>query len=235
MAEPGVIPEYVERLARALEFDRSLSLRVRREVEDHLWEAVAADPTVDRVEAERRAVAAFGDPRRIAAQLAVVSLATRARSVGLATMIVIAAVFGAMKARLAWYAVIDYPIGSMGALGGIVVSIDRAAFWLSVVAGLASVLYIVGRRVPADLTPAYRTQLRRFSLLSLAATGALITVVISDGVLTGFRLAGIGWSPAALVPFVSMVIEIVCAGGLLVSLRGMARRTTSADRAAVAG
>jgi len=235
MAEPGVIPEYVERLARALDFDPSLSRRVRREVEDHLWEAVSADPTVDRREAERHAVAAFGDPRRIAAQLAVVSLATRARGVGVATLVVIAAVFVAMKARLAWYAVIDCPAGSMGALGGIVVTIDRAAFWLSVVVAIAGLLSMSGRRIPADLTPGYRRQLRRFSLLSLAATGALITVVISDGVLTAFRLPVMGWSAAALVPLVSMASEVVGAAGLLVSLRGMARRTTAADRAALAG
>src|SRR6266403_1450386 len=43
--EPGMIPDYLERLARELSFDRSLARNVRQEVEDHLWEAVAADPT----------------------------------------------------------------------------------------------------------------------------------------------------------------------------------------------
>jgi hypothetical protein len=44
MAEPGVIAEFVERLARELDFDASLSRCVRQEVEDHLWETVCADP-----------------------------------------------------------------------------------------------------------------------------------------------------------------------------------------------
>jgi hypothetical protein len=114
-------------------------------------------------------------------------------------------------------------------------SIDHAAFWLSVVVGIAGVLSMSVRRIPADLTPDYRRQLRRFSLLSLAAAGALITVVISDGVLTAFRLSGMGWSGAALIPLASMAIEVVCAAGLLVSLRGMTRRTMAAGRAALAG
>ena len=38
-----MIENYLELLARELDFDRSLSRCVRQEVEDHLWEAVAAD------------------------------------------------------------------------------------------------------------------------------------------------------------------------------------------------
>src|SRR5262249_58129565 len=50
----GVISEYLDRLARELEFDPPLSRRVRREVEEHLREAAAADPGPD---AEDRAIA----------------------------------------------------------------------------------------------------------------------------------------------------------------------------------
>jgi hypothetical protein len=39
-----VISDYLDTLAGALSFDRSLSGRVRQEVEDHLRGAVAADP-----------------------------------------------------------------------------------------------------------------------------------------------------------------------------------------------
>ena len=48
---------------------------------------------------------------------------------------VIAAVFVAMKARLTWYVVTESASVRMGALGEIVVSIDRYAFWLSIVVG----------------------------------------------------------------------------------------------------
>jgi hypothetical protein len=60
-----VIYDYLESLAGALSFDRSLSRCVQQEVEDHLWEAVATDPIGDRLEAERRAIANFGDPHII--------------------------------------------------------------------------------------------------------------------------------------------------------------------------
>jgi hypothetical protein len=46
-----VIDAYVDALLGALRHDRSLARRVRREVEDHLWEAVAADPSVEDREA----------------------------------------------------------------------------------------------------------------------------------------------------------------------------------------
>jgi hypothetical protein len=58
-----VISDYLDSLVGALSFDRPLSGRVRQEVEDHLREAVAADPAGDGPEAERRAIANFGDPR----------------------------------------------------------------------------------------------------------------------------------------------------------------------------
>ena len=235
MAESGVISEYVERIASELAFDPSLSRCVRREVEDHLWEAVSADPAGDRLEAERRAVTNFGDPHAIAAQFAVASLAQHARRVGFAAIVVIAAVFIAMKARLTWYAVMGCATDQMGALGEIVVSIDRYAFWLSVLVGIGGWMYIDSRRIPAALTPEYRAQLRRFFLLCLAATGALIASVISDGVLTSFRLVGTRWSLDSLIPVVSMAIEVVCAGGLVVSIRGMTKRTASTGRAARMG
>lgn len=231
MAEPGVISAYIERLAEALDFDPSLSRRVRREVEDHLWEAVSAHPSEDGLEAERRAVMNFGDPHIVAAQFAVVSLAKQARKVSSGAMIVIAAVFIAMRARLAWYAVMECPSGQMQGLGEIVASIDRYAFWLSVFVGTAGWAYIGGRPIPAAFTPEYGTQLRRFFLICLAATSALIVSVISDGVLMSLRLLGTRWSLDALVPFVSMAIEVVCAGGLVVSIRSMTQRVASTGRA----
>ena len=98
-----MISDYIETLVDALSFDRSLSGRVRQEVEDHLWEAVASDPRAGGPEAEQRAIANFGDPHAIAAQFAVVSLAKQTRRVSTAIILVIAGVFIAMKARVAWY------------------------------------------------------------------------------------------------------------------------------------
>jgi hypothetical protein len=233
--QSGVISEYVDRLASKLAFDPSLSRRVRREVEDHLREAVSADPTADRREAEQRAVSNFGDPQTIAAQFAVVSLAKHARRVGIVAMVVIASVFVAMKARLTWYAVMECSTDQMGALGQTVVSIDRYAFWLSVFVGTAAWMYIDSCRVPAAFTPEYGSQLHRFFLLCLAATGALIASVISDSVLTSLRLVETRWSRDSLIPVVSMAIEVVCAGGLVVSIRSMTQRAASTGRTARMG
>jgi hypothetical protein len=123
----------------------------------------------------------------------------------------------------------------MGALGQLVVSIDRYAFGLAVFVGAAGWIYIDSRRIPAAFTPEYGTQLHRFFLLCLAATGFLIASVISDGVLTSFRLVGTRWSLDALIPVVSMAIEVLCAGGLVVSIRGMTQRMASTGRAARMG
>jgi hypothetical protein len=120
-----VISDYLDSLVGALSFDRPLSGRVRQEVEDHLREAVAADPAGDGPEAERRAIADFGDPRVIAAEFAMVSLAKQTRRVGAAIILVIAGVFIAMKARVAWYAVTQCAISDdIRAVCGIVGSID---------------------------------------------------------------------------------------------------------------
>jgi len=215
-----VIQEYAERLARALAFDPALAHRVRQEVEDHLRERAANDPVADRVEAERRAVASFGDPRAIAAQFAAGSLARQARRAGFAAILVIGAAFIAMKARLTWYGLMELPAaGGFEALAGIVLSIDRLAFWLALVAGIAAWIYISSRRLPASVNGEYRSQLRRFFLMASAAAGALALSIAGDAVLTSLRLYASGWSTAFLVPLLTVAIEVACAGAMLSSLR----------------
>jgi hypothetical protein len=105
-----MIPDYLDRLERELSFDRSLARSVRQEVEDHLWEAVAADRTGNAVQAQQRAIANFGDARVIAAGFAVTSLGIHSRRAGVAAVLVIASVFVAMKARVAWYAATQWAI-----------------------------------------------------------------------------------------------------------------------------
>jgi hypothetical protein len=229
MQEPGLISEYVELLADKLRFDRSLSRHVRQEVEDHLWEAVAADDLGNTPEAQRRAVANFGDPDVIAAQFAAVSLAKQTRKVGAAIIVVIAGVFVAMKARIAWYSTTQWVLADdMKAISGIVGVIDRYAFWLSVIVGIAGCVYIGRCGTPVAVHPLYRRQIHRFFLLCMAVTCALAVSVISDGVLTALRLSGAGLSLAFVVPIVSMAIEIACAGVLVFHLRGITQRMASA-------
>ena len=219
-----MITEYVERLARELDFDPSLSRRVQREVEDHLWEAVSADPSADRSEAERRAVSDFGDPRAIAAQFQAGSLAGRARRAGVSAVLLIGAVFAVMKARFTWYSLTQWPpVDRMRELAEVVVSVDRWAFWLAFVAGTACWLYIERIRVPAALGTEYRARLGRFVSLCSVATVALIASVVSDGVLTVLRLWEADWSVAFVLPVLSMAVEIACAGLLVLHLLRIAR------------
>jgi hypothetical protein len=228
MQESGVISDYVELLAGRLDFDRSLSRNVRQEVEDHLWEAVAADQAGNTVDAERRAVANFGDPHVIAAQFAVVSLAKHTRRVGIAAILVIAGVYVAMKARVAWYGATSWAVSDdVRAFAGSIVSIDRFAFWLALITGIGSLVYIGSRRIPLVLHPAYRKQLRRFFLLCTLATAALVVSVISDGVLTALRLAETDVFTEVLIPIVSMAIEIACTSALVFHIHRTTQRTAS--------
>jgi hypothetical protein len=223
-----VIADYLESLAGALSFDRSLSRRVQGEVEDHLWEAVAADPIGDRLEAERRAIAKFGDPHIIATQFAIVSLARQTRRVGVTVVLLVAGVFVLMKARVAWYAVTQWAMSDgIKAVGPIVGLIDRYSFWLSVVIGIAGFTYIARSRIPQTFYPTYRKQITRSFLLCAAATFALIISIISDGVLTALQLVGTEWCTAFLVPIVSMAIEIACASILVFQIRSVAQRMAS--------
>ena len=136
---------------------------MRREAEDHLRGAASAAGGTP--EAERRAVARFGEPSAIAGELAAVVLAKRAREVGVAVVAIVVFAYFAMQARLAWYALTQWGLSEQArAISVVVASIDRYAFWLAVLVGIAAVAF------------AYRGKLRRFCLFCAVATGALWTV-----------------------------------------------------------
>ncbi len=228
MQDSDVISGYVDLLVGKLGFDRSLSRCVRQEVEDHLWETVAADPTGNPLEAERRAIAKFGDPLVLAAQFAVASLAKQTRRIGVTVILVIAGVFLAMKTRVTWYDLTQWALcDDRRAVSEMVALIDRSAFWLAVIGGIAGWAYISIRCTPAAFHPSYRKQLYRFFLLCAITTGGLIASVISDGVLTVLRLLDWEFSVDFLIPIFSMVVEIVCACILVVQFRRIMQRMAS--------
>jgi len=217
-----MIADYLDKLSTALSFDRSLSRSVREEVEDHLREAVAADRGANRREAEARAIARFGDPLLIAAQFVVVSLAHRTRRVGAEVMVAIAGIFIMMKVRLAWYALIEWPLSDdTRALASAVGRIDAYAFWASLIIGLGGFAYISA--FPAAPHSQYRTQVRWFCLICTAATAALAISIASDGVLTLLRMVGTDFSAAALIPIASMAVEIAFAVALALQIRAILR------------
>lgn len=228
MQEARLISEYAELLTRELSFDRSLSRGMRQEVEDHLREAVAADPSGQGPDAERRAIANFGDPHVIVSEFATLSLAKQTTRAGVITVLMIVAVFVAMKTRVAWYAATQWSIrDDWTAISRTIGIIDHYTSLSSVFIGIAACAYICSRRTPIAFCPAYHSHLRRWILICVAAMGALIASVISDGALTVLRLLGGNLSAAFLIPVVSMAIEIVCTGIVVFWIRCVLRRTAT--------
>jgi len=225
-----VIADYLDRLASALDFDRALSRRVCEEFDDHLRQRMAADPSEDRQAATRRALAACGDPRVIAAEFAVVALARRTRRLGVGVLLAVAAVLIAMKARVAWLgAMPSVPSEELRAVAAIVLSIDGYAFRtaLAIAIAIATWAHIGGRRVPASFHADDRRRLRRFSVLCGLATAALALSVIADTVLTAIRLLATEPSAALVLAVASIAFEVICAGLLAVLIRHLAQRTTA--------
>jgi hypothetical protein len=228
MQEAGIISDYLESLADALRFDRSLSRCVLQEVEDHLREAAAANPACNRREAERRAIANFGDPHAIAAKFATVSLARQARRTGVNLILVIAAVFVTMKSRVVWYVVTQWTTSDdMKAVSGIAGLIDRYSYWSAVVIGIGGFAYINSRRVSPVLDTEYRNQLRLSFILCLIAATSLTVSVISDAVLTALQLRGTEFQACSLVPVVSMAIEAAGVGVLASQIWRVTRNAAS--------
>ena len=220
-----MIDAYVNSLLGALRHDRSLARRLRREVEDHLWEAVRADPSVESREAQRRAIAVFGNPGLIAAQFAAVSLQKQTRRTGAAVVLIVAGVYITMKARVAWYALMECAISNeIAAIAQLVGSIDRYSFWLSVVLGAGCWAYSGRGGFQVSLSRKHRNLCRRFIFLCSAAAIALVVSVISDAVLTLLRLPKVDLSLEFLIPTLSMLCEILGAGVLVGQIRSTAQR-----------
>jgi hypothetical protein len=223
-----VISDYLDELTGAISFDRTLSRRVREEIEDHLREAVLADPAQDRDEAERRAIAECGDAYAIAAEFAVIALARRTKRLGACTVLVIAGVFAAMKARLGWYAATQWVMsGDMRRVAAILSPIDIYAFWAAMFLGAAALAYVSLCAVPPGLQRQYQDYLRRFRLFCAAAAGALVISVISDTLLTASRLLTTDASAAFFVPILLIAFEIMCAAALIAMIGDLARRASS--------
>ncbi len=216
--QAGMIADYLDALSRALSFDPGLARGVRQEVEDHLCEAVAAAPVHDRREAERRAIANFGNPQALAAQFAVVALQRRARIAAFAVVLAIAGVLVAMKARVAWFEFVQWTLNDeVRAISATVLTVDRGAFWLAVGLGLAAVAYGWHIRGRAVRSRGGHRQACRACVLGAAATASLFVSVIGDGVLTALRV-GTDLCASSLIPIGSLGVEIACAtiAGLLI-------------------
>ena len=218
--------EYLDSLTEALSFDRSLARRVRSEFEDHLEEAMACDQCEDRVEAERRAIAKCGDPRAIAAELAVNSLARRSKGLAVGIVVVLVGVLLAMRGHVAWYAAMQWGIpDSVQPVAITLGTIARRAFGVAMFLGMTSCVYGSWRCSPSIYSHrAYFKRLRHFCLLSGMATTALVVCIFSDAALATIRLEPISPSAAFFVPVGSIAFELFCAIVLIILIRSLVRR-----------
>jgi hypothetical protein len=74
---------------------------------------------------------------------AAVSLSRRTRHAGVAVILATGAIFAALKARLAWFAALSWSASEqLRTASGIAVTIDRYAFWLAVMVGIAGFFHI---------------------------------------------------------------------------------------------
>jgi hypothetical protein len=230
MSQRGPIAEYLAVLTRELRFDRSLAHRVRREVEDHLWEATTANGDTSN-EAQARVVKSFGEAREIAGQYAALSLQQQARRTGAIIILASGALFTAMKGRVAWYGLMQWTLSdTLRPLGSIVLAIDRAAYIVAFLVGAVGWAYISSRNVSPRYDTACRSQLKWSLRFAVAATCPMVVSVIADAVVTTLRLFE-EQPPMSVfvIPLLSIAIEVVFAAVLLIAIGGMMRNTLRAS------
>jgi hypothetical protein len=224
-----MIAAYLKRLEAALADDPALAAQVLQEVRDHLEEALAADHSGDRCAAERRVIERFGDPRELAAQFAPVSLAQHTRRAGMAIMVATAMIMLMMKARVLWYGVVEWKLSEpVQALASRIIMVDRYAFWLAAGGAVASALYIARQPVPACLNAHYQKHVQRAAGLFILATIPLGISVTSDLALTILQLPTV-LSPAALIPVISISVEIGCIIAAALMVGNAARRAARVE------
>jgi hypothetical protein len=224
MLQSSTISDYLDTLTRELSFDIPLARRVRREVEDHLWEAAAADPGDDPMEAQRLAVGRFGDPRAIASEYAALSLFRQNRRLGAIVILAAAGVLAAMMGRRFWYGLMHMPLSaSLQGPARVAVQIDHYAFMLAFGIGILGWAYVSSRRSSALFSASCKAQLRRGLMLSAAATTPLLASVIADALVLGLRLSRAQVHLVDLIPMLSIAVEVGCAV-LLVFLISKATR-----------
>jgi len=218
-----MIAAYMKRLEDALGNDPA-SAQILQEVRDHLEEALAAEDVDHRCAAERRVIERFGDPCEIAAQFAPLSLARHTRRAGTAVLLATVVIMIMMKARVLWYGVVEWTLAEPAkTMASRIIMVDRYAFWLAAGVAVASALYIARRPVPPCLNAGYQKYVQRAAGLFILATIPLGISVASDLALTVLQLPTV-LSKTALVPVVSMSIEIGCIMAAALVVRNAAGR-----------
>ena len=203
---------------------------MRQEVEDHLWEATAANGDTS-IEAQARAERCFGEAREIASQYAALSLLRQARRSGAIIVLASGALYIAMKGRVAWYGLMQWALSdTLQPLGKVVLAVDRAAYILAFVLGAIGWAYISSRRISPRFHASCRAQLKRGLLLAMAAACPMVVSVIADAAVTALRLLE-ERPPVSvfMVPLLSIGIEVAFAADLVTTIGKTLRNTVRAS------
>jgi len=207
------IADFGNVVARELSFDPRLARRLRAEVEDHLHEAVAdrADSHGEKRLAE--VMCAFGDPQAFARQFLATALLSLTRRAAAVAALAVIGMFGAMEARAAWYRWVNWPSGHVRTANAMGHPVDRFAFVLSAALALSALAYVIRRRAPARFHATFGWEIGCCIRLSAAVALALSSAMATELVLTGVRLFDVELDANALVPLVSLMLELAVAGG----------------------
>jgi hypothetical protein len=223
------IADFGSAVARELSFDPRLARRLRAEVEDHLHATLA-----DRGENQlAEVICAFGGPRAFARQFLAIAMLSLARRAAAATALAVVGTFGAMEARAAWYGWVNWPasdhVRTANAIGH---PVDRFAFALAAAFALGAVAYVITRRAPARFYPTFGREIGFCIKLNAVVALALMSAMATDLVLTTVRLIEAELDARALVPFVSLMLELAMAGGSMFYILIIMNRCTRALRLA---
>jgi hypothetical protein len=225
----SLIASYLDAVACELGSDAALSRRVLAEMEDHLWSATEAFGAPSD-ENQRRAIANFGDAAELARQYLMASLLMQLRRTGAVMLAALIGIFIAMKARVAWYAFVDWPRGEgWSAVRAAGLSLDRYGFMLAITLAAASLVYVGTRRAPRRFQASYGKELNRSVRLCCGVAAALAFSITTEMVLTGIRLFETQWSVVSCVPIVSLAVEAVAAILFGLQIRIMFRRINAAS------
>jgi hypothetical protein len=229
------IADFGSAVARELSFDPRLARRLRAEVEDHLHEALAdrGDPHGENRLAEVEVICAFGDPRAFARQFLATAMLSLARRAAAVTALAVVGMFGAMEARAAWYGWVNWPVSDhVQAANAIGHPVDRFAFELAAAFALSALAYVITRRAPVRFYPTFGRKIGFCIKLNAAVALALMSAMATELVLTGVRLFEAELDARALVPFVSLMLEVAVAGGSMSYTLIMMNRCSRALRLA---
>src|SRR5215469_68732 len=227
------IADFGSAVARELSFDPRLARRLRAEVEDHLHEAVAnrADPHGGNGLAE--VMCAFGDPQAFARQFHATALLSLARRAAGVTALAVVGMFGAMEARAAWYGWVNWPVSDhLRAANAIGHPVDFFAFVLAAAFALSGLAYVITRRAPVRFYPRFGREIGFCIKLNAAVVLVLMSAMATELVLTGVRLLEAVPDARALVPFLSLMLEVAVAGGSMSYILIMMNRCSRALRLA---